>query len=186
MIINSFCRGDCWNTSQVVSNKIWQRCHRWAPISGHATWVSPILWYNGARICQGSSRKCVWTCACYSWGTPPYYIYSWVEGVCNIFTPLLFLCIFLLVKRISFNCCILAISQIISWEFCARRHEEFVPRRFLAPQVFFYSLHCRSMIFFFSFVNKAICPSLLSALCLEILYASVLMWFLIFFFLRYR
>lgn len=25
--------------------------------------------------------------------------------------------------------------KIISWEFCARRHEEFVPRRFLAPQV---------------------------------------------------
>ncbi|KAJ3672471.1 hypothetical protein LUZ60_007192 [Juncus effusus] len=25
--------------------------------------------------------------------------------------------------------------KIISWEFCARRHEEFVPRRFVAPQV---------------------------------------------------
>ncbi|KAJ3691092.1 hypothetical protein LUZ61_020256 [Rhynchospora tenuis] len=25
--------------------------------------------------------------------------------------------------------------KIISWEFCARRHEEFVPRRFIAPQV---------------------------------------------------
>lgn len=30
------------------------------------------------------------------------------------------------------------ILQILAWEFCARRHEELLPRRLVAPQVLFY------------------------------------------------
>lgn len=33
------------------------------------------------------------------------------------------------------------ILQILSWEFCARRHEELLPRRLVAPQVSFFFSH---------------------------------------------
>lgn len=37
---------------------------------------------------------------------------------------------FLIFSMVSFFLC-----QICSWEFCARRHEELIPRRLLVPQV---------------------------------------------------
>jgi hypothetical protein len=43
--------------------------------------------------------------------------------------------------------------QILSWEFCARRHEELLPRRLVAPQVLCLHTFLTLALFWFDVMN---------------------------------
>lgn len=66
---------------------------------------------------------------------------------------ILFVSGFLILKNNLLLTCYPTPFQILSWEFCARRHEELLPRRLVAPQVLFFcallsfSFYCAGFVY---------------------------------------